>query len=128
MNRLLLHSSARLLCSVSTVLSVFCTSFPLLAAYAAVLGVSTGISVSLLSVVLTDLVGVARFAHVWGNANFISAIAGILGIPLAGWVYDKTQSYDPAFYLSGTIMAVSSLLPFAIPLIQKRRNTCDPNV
>ena len=36
---------------------------------------------------------------------------------IIGWLYDVTQSYDPGFYLAGTMIAISGLMLFVIPYI-----------
>jgi cyanate permease len=40
----------------------------------------------------------------------------MVGPPVAGTVYDATQSYDVAFYMAGGFLVVSSLISFAAEL------------
>lgn len=42
-------------------------------------------------------------------------------IEILGWLYDITLSYGPAFLLAGTMIAISGLVMFLIPPIQRQR-------
>ena len=80
-----------------------------------------GVYVSLLPVVLVDLVGIQQMTSSFGFLNLVNGVGGIIGAPLAGWVYDLTRSYDSAFHLMGVIFLISGLMLYPIPLIQTKR-------
>lgn len=47
-----------------------------------------------------------------------------------GWLYDITDSYKPGFLLAGVTIAVSGLILFFIPIVQKytTRKESEPRV
>ena len=49
-----------------------------------VLVISLGVTISLTSVILTDIVGIERLADAFGVNNFFAGIAAFAGPPLAG--------------------------------------------
>jgi len=118
-NRLMLYNTVLTLCGISTVLSSFCTTFPLLATYAACFGMFLGVYVSLTSVVLVDLLGLECLTNSFGLTLLFQGIGAIVGPPIAGGFYDLTDSYDPGFWITGVIIAISGLMLFFIPCVQR---------
>jgi len=43
----------------------------------------------------------------------------VVGPPLAGFVFDKTESYDVSFYLAGGALVLSSAISFIAQFIRK---------
>ncbi len=41
---------------------------------------------------------------------------------VSGWLYDKTSSYDPSFYVSGGWVIVSGLMLLPTPIMLRRAN------
>ena len=54
------------------------------ASHRMVLVISLGVTISLTSVILTDIVGIERLADAFGVNNFFAGIAAFAGPPLAG--------------------------------------------
>ena len=48
-------------------------------------------------------------------------LSSIIGTPLAGAVYDATQSYDVSFYLAGGFLILASLFSIGAQLLQKKK-------
>ena len=44
-----------------------------------------------------------------------------VGPPVAGAVYDATQSYDISFYMAGGFLVVASLISFAAQILQQKK-------
>jgi len=40
-------------------------------------------------------------------------------VSFSGWMYDITKSYTPAFMMAGVMIALSGLVMFAIPPLQR---------
>lgn len=65
---------------------------------AAFFGFGMGGVVPLLSTLIGSLFGRDRFGKAMGLMRPAMFPLQIIGVPLAGWVYDTTGSYNPAFY------------------------------
>jgi len=119
LNRLFLYNSALTISGIATALSAFCTTYTTLVIYAAVFGATIGAYVGLTSVVLVDLLGLDKLTNAFGLVLMFQGIASLAGPPIAGRLKDTTNSYDPAFYVAGVMIAISGLMLFFIPLIQR---------
>lgn len=119
-NRLLVYNLCLTVCGVATVLSTFCVSFATFAFYAITFGFTAGAYVGLTSVILVDLLGLDQLTNAFGLLLLFQGIASFLGPPIGGWLIDLLKSTDPAFYLAGVMIALSGLMLFSIPPVQKR--------
>lgn len=120
-NRLLVYNLMLTICGVSTAFSVMCLDFYSLATYSAIFGFTIGAYVGLTSVILVDLLGLEKLTNAFGLLLLFQGIASFVGPPLAGWLYDITLSYNPGFILAGTTIAMSGIMLFAIPPMQRYR-------
>ena len=48
-------------------------------------------------------------------------LSSIIGTPLAGAVYDATQSYDVSFYLAGGFLILASLFSVGAQILQRKK-------
>ncbi|XP_016308968.1 monocarboxylate transporter 9a [Sinocyclocheilus anshuiensis] len=71
---------------------------------------------SLTSYIITKIVGLERLSQAHGILMCFGGFGITLGPPVVGWFFDWTQSYDLAFYFSGTCVLVSGLLLFLATL------------
>ncbi|NWS74408.1 MOT5 protein, partial [Crotophaga sulcirostris] len=109
---LLLGGATNLLCPLAT-------TFPLLLTYAVAFAVFCGGFMALVLPVLVDLVGVQKLHSYLGFAAFFAGIAAIGGPPLAGWLYDYTQTYVCSFLFAGACALISPISFFFEPSAQK---------
>ena len=49
----------------------------------------------------------------------------MVGPPVAGAVYDATQSYDISFYMAGGFLILASLISFAAQTLQKKKKVSE---
>lgn len=117
-NRLWLYNSSLTICGLSTALSSFCVDYKSTAAYSAIFGATAGAYVSLTSVILVDLLGLDKLTNAFGLLLVFEGVACLVGPPITGWLFDWTGSYDPGYYVSGSMIAVSGLMLFAIPCVK----------
>ncbi|PSN54235.1 hypothetical protein C0J52_09250, partial [Blattella germanica] len=103
---------------LATAFSAFCYDFYSFVIYASVFGFTIGAYVGLTSVILVDLLGLDRLTNAFGLLLLFQGIASFLGPPIAGWLYDGLNSYDPGFYVAGVTIAISGVMLFAIPPLQ----------
>ncbi|XP_033228377.1 monocarboxylate transporter 9 [Belonocnema kinseyi] len=118
-NRLLVYNICLTVCGVATAFSTFCVSFGAFAFYAIIFGFTAGAYVGLTSVILVDLLGLDRLTNAFGLLLLFQGIASFLGPPIGGWLKDLLKTVDPAFYLAGIMIALSGLMLFSIPPVQR---------
>ncbi|KAJ0004672.1 hypothetical protein NQD34_010886 [Periophthalmus magnuspinnatus] len=81
----------------------------------AVLGFFSG-NWSLTSYITTKIVGLDRLTQAHGILMFFGGFGIMLGPPVVGWFFDWTQSYDLAFYFSGTCVVLGAFILFVLTL------------
>ncbi|NXR89026.1 MOT5 protein, partial [Hypocryptadius cinnamomeus] len=113
------HVTYLLLCGATNLLGPLATSFPLLLAYTVASAAFCGGFMALVLPVLVDLVGVEKLHSYLGFAAFFAGIAAMGGPPLAGWLYDYTQTYACSFLFAGACALISPISFFFEPAAQK---------
>ena len=67
---------------------------------------------TLSSLVLLEMVGLARLTNAFGLTLLFRGVAALLGTPLAGFLAERTGGYDEPFYLTGALLITASGLGF----------------
>lgn len=75
--------------------------------------------ISLTSIILVDLLGLDKLTNAFGLLIFFRGGAAIIGTPLAGAVYDATDSYTISFLMAGSFFAISALTSFLAPAMKR---------
>ncbi|NXC01539.1 MOT5 protein, partial [Orthonyx spaldingii] len=113
------HVTYLLLCGATNLLGPLATTFPLLLTYTVAFAAFCGGFMALVLPVLVDLVGVEKLHSYLGFAAFFAGIAAMGGPPLAGWLYDYTQTYVCSFLFAGACALISPISFFFEPSAQK---------
>ncbi|KAM3872370.1 monocarboxylate transporter 5 [Diretmus argenteus] len=113
------HKAYLILCGLVNLLSPLATSYILLMVYAIFFAIFCGGYMALLLPVLVDLVGPEKLNNSMGFSMFFVGLGCLTGPPLAGFLYDYTQTYDCSFYLAGVCYLLSSVSLFMEPLAQR---------
>ncbi|NXK69541.1 MOT5 protein, partial [Sylvietta virens] len=113
------HVTYLLLSGVTNLLGPLATTFPLLLTYTVAFAIFSGGFMALVLPVLVDLVGVEKLHSYLGFAAFFAGIAAMGGPPLAGWLYDYTQTYVCSFLFAGACALISPLSFFFEPSAQR---------
>ncbi|NWV48125.1 MOT5 protein, partial [Daphoenositta chrysoptera] len=113
------HVTYLLLSGATNLLGPLATTFPLLLAYSAASAAFCGGFLALVLPVLVDLVGVEKLHSYLGFAAFFAGIAAMGGPPLAGWLYDYTQTYVCSFLFAGACALISPISFFFEPSAQR---------
>ncbi|XP_061843398.1 monocarboxylate transporter 5 isoform X1 [Nerophis lumbriciformis] len=113
------HKAYLILCGLVNLLSPLATSYILLMVYAVFFAIFCGGYMALLLPVLVDLVGAEKLNNSMGFSMFFVGLGCLTGPPLAGFLYDYTQTYDCSFYLAGLCYLLSSVSLFLEPLAQR---------
>jgi hypothetical protein len=75
--------------------------------------------ISLTSIILVDLLGLDKLTNAFGLLILFRGGAAIIGSPLAGAVYDATQSYDIPFYMAAAFFGLSAITSFMAPAMKR---------
>ncbi len=75
--------------------------------------------ISLTSIILVDLLGLDKLTNAFGLLILFRGAAAIVGSPLAGAVYDATNSYDIPFFMAAAFFAVSTITSFMAPALTR---------
>lgn len=113
------HKAYLILCGVVNLLSPLATSYILLMVYAVFFAIFCGGYMALLLPVLVDLVGQEKLNNSMGFSMFFVGLGCLTGPPLAGFLYDYTQTYDFSFYLAGVCYLLSSVSLFLEPMARR---------
>ncbi|NXH21419.1 MOT5 protein, partial [Bucco capensis] len=113
------HVAYLVLSGITNLLCPLATTFPLLMTYVVALAVFCGGFMALVLPVLVDLVGVQKLHSYLGFAAFFAGLAAIDGPPLAGWLYDYTQTYVCSFLFAGACALLSPISFLLEPAAQR---------
>ncbi|XP_037682355.1 monocarboxylate transporter 5 isoform X2 [Choloepus didactylus] len=116
------HKSYLILCGITNLLAPLATTFPLLMTYSIFFAIFSGGYLALILPVLVDMSGNSEVHRFLGLAGFFAGMAVLSGPPIAGWLYDYTQTYTCSFYFSGTCYLLSSVSFFFVPLAETWKN------
>ncbi|KAL4220190.1 hypothetical protein ACF0H5_020598 [Mactra antiquata] len=109
-DRYVMFKISLLIAGISTSFGPLLESYWTFMLYAVIYGLSTGITLSLTSVVLVDLVGIHLLPDAMGLNNLLSGFGSLLGPPIAGLLYDKTKSYTATFLAPGIAITISGIM------------------
>ncbi|KAF7410041.1 hypothetical protein HZH68_004422 [Vespula germanica] len=109
-------------CGVSTILmSTFTVYYIPLIITSASFGLFFASSFSFTPVILVELIPLERFTTAYGLTLLCQGIGNLLGPPLAGWLFDITNSWEMSFTMAGLWIIVAGLLIGIIPFTKNRK-------
>ena len=113
------------LSGVCTIAMPLCTSYHSFVAVALAFGLFVAAYISLTSIVLVELLGLDNLTSAFGLLVLFRGASSMVGPPVAGSVFDKTQRYDISFYMAGGFLILAALISSFAHLLQikKRKST-----
>ncbi|XP_067946836.1 monocarboxylate transporter 4-like [Watersipora subatra] len=78
--------------------------------YCGFFGLFYGCTISMKCTVLTDIIGSEKICTGFGMIMFAAGFTVFLGPASAGWIFDKTSSYDVVFAICGSVLIASGLV------------------
>lgn len=75
--------------------------------------------ISLTSIILVDLLGLDKLTNAFGLLILFRGAAAIVGSPLAGAVYDATESYEIPFFMAAAFFGISAATSFLAPSLKR---------
>ena len=109
-----------ILCGVSVFFLPSCNSYGLFVVVVAFYGFFTTYFV-LKTIVLVELLGLDSLTSAFSLLSFFEGIAGIIGTPIAGAIYDSAGSYEVPFYVAGTFFILAGVLSLAAQLLHRKK-------
>ncbi|CAI9737471.1 monocarboxylate transporter 9-like [Octopus vulgaris] len=111
-----------LACAVVAVIPLVHSVY-ILAFCAGVFGFFIGWIISLRTILLADLVGVANLTHVFGVVAFFQGTGFIVSPPLAGLLYDYTQSYMALFMLCTASYGLAAIFTLILCYFYRKQDS-----
>ena len=116
MDALVINNVALFISGISLFLQPLCVTYELLILFSVVYGLCVSAYISLTSIIICDLLGLAKLTNAFGLLTLCRGIAGIYGPPLAGAVFQMTGNYDASFYLGGGMFMTGTLFHLVLHL------------
>lgn len=66
--------------------------------------------------------GLDKLTNAFGLLTFYRGAAALIGTPLAGTLYDMTQSYELPFFVAASLWALAAVTSFLAPLLKRNSN------
>ncbi|XP_037048816.1 uncharacterized protein LOC119083250 isoform X5 [Bradysia coprophila] len=118
-NSLLLNNCCLVISTIAVAATPFCKSYASYVIMAIFFGLAIAGYISLTSIILVDLLGLDKLTNAFGLLILFRGAAAIVGSPLAGAVYDATNSYDIPFFMAAAFFAVATVTSFMAPALTK---------
>ncbi|XP_049284550.1 monocarboxylate transporter 13 isoform X2 [Anopheles funestus] len=125
---LFLNNICLVISTVAVALTPFCHTYAAYVAMAIAFGIAIAGYISLTSIILVDLLGLDKLTNAFGLLILFRGAATIVGSPLAGALYDATQSYSIPFFVAGGLFALSAITSFAAPAMKRFRKQSEAPV
>lgn len=111
---LMINNCALVIGGVTTMLSPFCITYPLLGAYSFVFGSCIAAFVSLRSIIMVELMGLEKLTSAFGLVTLCQGLSSFIGAPIAGALFDVTGYYNYSFYVAGSTLALAGVICFPL--------------
>ncbi len=102
------------LLSISGVITIYANTFPLVFLSMAVFGLGIGGMMFLQNYIWAEYFGRGHLGAIRGVIMPVTLIIGAIGAPAAGYVYDRSGSYDSIWWVGVAIMAGAAILGVTI--------------
>lgn len=116
LSALALNNISLLSCGVLTLICPYLSSYTSLMIYSILFGFIISAYICLTSIVLTDLLGLDRLTNAFGILVVSRSIACFIGTPVAGFVYEKTNSYTASFCFAGVLILLGGFATVIISI------------
>ncbi|XP_050497634.1 monocarboxylate transporter 3 isoform X2 [Diabrotica virgifera virgifera] len=117
-NALFVNNCCLIISTIAVALTPLCHTYGLYVTVSIFFGIAVSGYISLTSIILVDLLGLEKLTNAFGLLILFRGAAAIIGSPLAGALYDATNSYDVPFYVGGGLFAISAVTSFLAPCLK----------
>jgi len=109
-----------ILSSICVFIFPLVTTFPSFVVLGLLFGLFIAAYISLTSIVLVDVMGIENLTSAFGLLTMFRGAASIVGPPIAGAVYEATNSYSISFYLAGGFLMAAGLTSILADIVRRR--------
>ena len=96
-------------------------SFAMVALFGVIYGLGVSGAMTLRVPITREYFGISNFGSVFGTLSVFTVIGGVVGAPVAGWVYDTSASYFPIWFIFAGITLIGTLLLLVMPRPVRKR-------
>lgn len=90
-------------------------SIALMVLFGVVYGLGVSGAMPLRVPIIREYFGVRSFGSIYGIMSVFTVIGGVVGAPIAGWVYDTRLTYYPIWFVFAGLTAVGTILLLLLP-------------
>ena len=90
--------------------------------FAVIYGTTHGGYFTAISPLVAEFFGIRAHGVLFGIVNFSGTIGGAIGPILAGYIFDVTAGYSPAFWICALMSAFGLVLLLSLKPIEDRKN------
>ena len=110
-----LGATGFMMLATASVLTIYANNITIVFVSMAVFGLGIGGMMFLQNFIWADYFGRESVGSIRGLVNPINLVLGGLGAPVAGYIYDFTGTYDPAWWVGVALMVFAAILTIATP-------------
>ncbi|XP_064627778.1 monocarboxylate transporter 2-like [Lineus longissimus] len=118
----LVYGLSMVICGIAIFFYPLCTTFVTICMSSAVYGFFIGANFSLASIIIVEMLSLEKLTNAYGILMCGQGVANLVGPPIAGLLYDLTQSYLTTFLCAAGFIILSGVLLFIVAAIQFRSN------
>ncbi len=107
--------------TLALILLLFARQVWMLYLFAMVFGLAYGGMVPLSAIVPAELFGLKAFGVIYAGLMLVSTIGESLGAPVAGFIFDKTGEYWPAFLICIVLSSLATTLGIMVMIYSRKR-------
>jgi len=107
------------LSAICVFLFPFVNSYAMLLTVGALFGLAIAAYISLTSIVLVDLLGLDKLTSAFGLLTMFRGAASIVGPPIAGAVFEATQSLNISFFLAGSFLLAAGFASMLADVVRR---------
>ncbi len=90
-------------------------SFAMVALFGVVYGIGVAGAMVLRVPIVRNYFGIRNFGSIYGTLSVFTVIGGIVGAPVAGWVFDVSGSYFPIWFVFAGFTVLGMILLLLLP-------------
>ncbi|XP_017781840.1 PREDICTED: monocarboxylate transporter 3 isoform X2 [Nicrophorus vespilloides] len=118
-NALFVNNICLVISTIAVAVTPLCHTYGAYITMSIFFGLAISGYISLTSIILVDLLGLDKLTNAFGLLILFRGAAAIVGTPLAGALYDATNSYDIPFYVAGALFGISAITSFLAPCMKR---------
>ncbi|PFX23334.1 monocarboxylate transporter 10-like [Stylophora pistillata] len=127
-NSVFVYQSSLFVAGVSVLLLPLATKYWALVVFSCAYGISDGIFITTQNYILLSCVDKERATASFCILSLLYSFSAATGGPIAGLIADKYGNYINSFYMTGGVLMLAFVIPFALTFINWRKSQVSPEV